>query len=373
VLLLDRERFPRHKPCSEYLSPEATRLLERLGSDVLAAVERAAPARLYGMQVVAPNGATMCGRFDRAHARVPPPPRPYSFALPRATFDLLLREAAERAGAIVRDDVAVDDLFFEHGAVAGVQVRTAGGGRQTIRARVVVGADGLNSVVARRLGLARRSPPYRIAFTAHVSDVAGMGDVGELHVSECGYVGMGPIGGGVTTVALVLPLSVVRASDRDLRTDFFSELERFPGLRGRFDPRKLVREVLPAGPFARWTRRAVARQGGALLVGDAADFFDPFTGQGIYSALRGAELAAETLLTAAPLQAYRTARKAVFGTKWVLERLIGFGVGWPALTNRVVRRLAQHPWLADMMVGATGNFVPAGRMLTPGVLARLLY
>ena len=53
VLLLDRARFPRDKPCSEYLSPETTRILERLGPDVLPEVERAAPAKLYGMKVVA--------------------------------------------------------------------------------------------------------------------------------------------------------------------------------------------------------------------------------------------------------------------------------------------------------------------------------
>ena len=59
VLVVDRTCFPRHKPCSEYLSPETTRLLERLGGDVLSSVEHAAPARLYGMKVVAPNGAQM--------------------------------------------------------------------------------------------------------------------------------------------------------------------------------------------------------------------------------------------------------------------------------------------------------------------------
>jgi len=53
---------------------------------------------------------------------------------------------------------------------------------------------------------------------------------------------------------------------------------------------------MATGPFARWSRRAAAP--GAVLVGDAADFFDPFTGQGIYSALRGAELAAECLIPA---------------------------------------------------------------------------
>src|SRR5438874_12390176 len=81
VLVLDRARFPRDKPCSEYLSPETTRLLARLGSDVLEAVERAAPARLYGMKVVAPDGTTICGRFAGAHGWLAP--RPYSFALPR--------------------------------------------------------------------------------------------------------------------------------------------------------------------------------------------------------------------------------------------------------------------------------------------------
>lgn len=380
VLVVDRARFPRHKPCSEYLSPETTRLLKRLGGDVLSSVERAAPARLYGMKVVAPNGAEMCGRFLAEHGYSSP--RPYSFALPRITFDMILRNAAERAGAVVWEGAAVEELVSERGTVSGVRIRTEGGEREVVSARVVIAADGLHSFVARRLGLARRTAPRRIAFTAHVADVAGVEGMGELHVGDCGYVGMGPIGGSVTTVALVLPVAALGRHSRDIRAGFFTELERFPGLRGRFDPRRMVREVLVTGPFARWSRRAVAAEGGALLVGDAADFFDPFTGQGIYSALRGAELAATVLLpalergaplTRAVLAPYAAARRAVFASKWVLERLIGLGVGWPALTNRVVGRLARRPHLADLVVGATGNFVPARHVLSPGILAQLLW
>ncbi|HYU90357.1 MAG TPA: NAD(P)/FAD-dependent oxidoreductase, partial [Gemmatimonadales bacterium] len=293
VLLLDRARFPRDKACSEYLSPATTEILERLGADVLAAVEGATHAKLYGMKVVAPCGAAMCGRFRGG-------PRPYSFALPRTTFDTILLAAARRAGAEVRQGVTVENLVLDHGTVAGVVGRS--GHRETYRSRVVVGADGLRSVVARRLGLVRSSPPRRVAFTAHVADVAGIDGVGELHVGDRGYVGLGPVGGGITTVALVLPLATVRregrGGERDFRTRFFAELEQFPGLAGRFDPRRLVRDVLATGPFAQWSRTAVAPGGGALLVGDAADFFDPFTGQGIHSALRGAELAAQCLIPA---------------------------------------------------------------------------
>jgi flavin-dependent dehydrogenase len=187
------------------------------------------------------------------------------------------------------------------------------------------------------------------------------------------------VGGGITTVALVLPGRVVRARGRDSRTAFFAELDRFPGLAGRFDPRRLVREVLTTGPFAQWAR--VAALPGALLVGDAADFFDPFTGQGIHTALRGAELVAECLIPAlapggsatTPLRSYERARRRAFRGKWLLERLIGIGVGSPGLTDRVVGRLARRPDLADLLVSATGNVLPARRVFTPSVLARLLW
>lgn len=367
VLLLDRARFPRDKPCSEYLSPATTDVLERLQGGILAAVERTTHARLYGMKVVAPGGAAMVGRFQGAS-------RPYSFAVPRTSFDAILVAAAAGAGARVSEGTTVEDLLWDRGLVAGVVARSRNGQRVMCHARIVVGADGLRSVVARRLGLVRSSPPRRFAFTAHVADVTGVGDLGELHVSDRGYVGLGPVGGGITTVALVLPLDLVRGSGRDYRSEFVAELNRFPGLVGRFDARRLVRAVLTTGPFAQWAR--VAALPGALLVGDAADFFDPFTGQGIHAALRGAELAAECLIRGIARgvsRAYTRARRREFAGKWLLERLIGLGVGSPVLTDRVVGRLARRPDLADLLVSATGNVLPARRVFTPSVLARLLW
>jgi len=359
VLLLDRAKFPREKPCSEYLSPESTRVLERFGSEVIDAVVAAAPARLTGMKVVAPSGTGVVGRFET-----------FSYALPRTRFDTILRDAAEDRGAEVRERMKLEELIYDGGAVAGVIARdSATGNRAPVRATVVVGADGLRSIVARRLAPVYSLGPRRVAFTAHVADAHGVDELGEMHVGRPGYVGLGPIGGGVTTVALVLPYPEAARGTR-----FFAELNRFPGVAGRFDARRLVRPVLATGPFARWSRRPVAR--GALLVGDAADFFDPFTGQGIYSALRGAELAAraivETLATGASLQSYARARRREFLGKWLLERLIGMAVGWPALIERVVGRLIRRPELADLLVRATGNCIPARAALTPAVLARLV-
>src|SRR3954464_3666249 len=65
VLLLDRAHFPRDKTCSEYMSPQASRILEAM--DALGAVENAGAARLSGMRVHAPNGSTIHGEFASNH------------------------------------------------------------------------------------------------------------------------------------------------------------------------------------------------------------------------------------------------------------------------------------------------------------------
>ncbi|PYO92253.1 MAG: geranylgeranyl reductase, partial [Gemmatimonadetes bacterium] len=115
VLMLDRARFPREKPCSEYLSPESSRVLARLG--VLEAVAAAAPARLTGMRVVAPSGAAVVGRFEN-----------FSYALPRTRFDTILRDAAESGGVEVRERVKVEEVLYDRGAVAGVVARDTSSG-----------------------------------------------------------------------------------------------------------------------------------------------------------------------------------------------------------------------------------------------------
>jgi flavin-dependent dehydrogenase len=118
-------------------------------------------------------------------------------------------------------------------------------------------------------------------------------------------------------------------------------------------------------------------------VGDAADFFDPFTGEGIYSALRGGELlagyAAESARADdarrkdAPLRAYETARRREFSGKWKVERLIGAAVAFPSLINRAANVLSTRRDMADLLVGVVGDFVPARQVLRPGYLLPLLF
>jgi flavin-dependent dehydrogenase len=117
---------------------------------------------------------------------------------------------------------------------------------------------------------------------------------------------------------------------------------------------------------------------GALLVGDAAGFYDPFTGEGVTLALRSAELAAETAHAALgsgrthDLDAYDRARHRATRDKFRLNRLLQHVVAWPALADSVASRLARRPDLADQLVGIAGDFVPARSALGPAFLWRLV-
>jgi flavin-dependent dehydrogenase len=373
VVVVDRAAFPRDKACSEYMSPEAVRILDRLG--VVGALEAAGAVPLAGTTVTAARGARLHGRFALAGHR---PFRPTGLSVSRRILDQRLVAGAREAGGVVLERTAVETLLHDAEGVAGAVVRAAGGGRGIIRARLTIGADGLRSVVGRRLGRRRHGVLRRVAFVAHVDGVAGTSDHAEMFVGPRGYLGLNPIGGGRTNVALVVPARRARAARGRPREFFFDALGEFPGVRERVAGGRLAREVLATGPFAAWSGRVTAD--GAALVGDAADFFDPFTGEGIYSALRGAELLAEAALpalarpgrvSAVSLAPYRRSRRRAFGGKWAVERLIGYGMQFPLLFDRAVGRLGRRG-LAHTLVGVTADFVPARAVLNPVFLARML-
>lgn len=374
--IVDRARFPRAKPCAEYLSPEASRILSDMGA--LERVEQTGAAALAGVRVRAPNGAIIAGDFVAHHGFRAF--RERGLSVRREILDAILLDSAREVGARVREGVRVTGLLKDSAdRVSGVVALDANTPIE-LRARVVVGADGLRSVVARRLGLAHtRRWPRRLALVSHYAGVGEVGEHGEMHVERDGYVGIADVGNGLTTVALVVP---ARRS-REIAPDRVAFLERWlharPHLSSRFSRAERATPVVVTGPFASHARRAWAP--GAALVGDAADFFDPFTGEGVYAALRGGELLAESIRQALAersprdadraLAEYDAVRRREFRGKWIVERVIGAVVGSPPLINRAARSLSARKDLADLLIGVTGNFVPAREIITMGYVWRV--
>lgn len=364
VILVEREAFPRAKPCGDCLSAAATGLLRELG--LLAPVLDAGAARLSVWRLRSPSGHVCHGRFDGVSA----------LALERRVLDAVLLDAAVDAGVTV---VRGRALGLDG---AGVRIRTGEGEERVVSAGLVVGADGLRSVIARRAGLVRRRPRLRkVSLTTHGLGPAGGLAHGEMHVLEGGCIGLAPAGSGRFNLTLV----VADRHARDLASlgpaaflDLW--LDRAPVVRDRLAGVSLDRPYLASGPFDWPTRSPVGPR--LALVGDAAGYYDPFTGQGIYQAMEGARLLAAALegLTldderglAAALHRYSLSLRRLKAPARRVQRVVETALGQPGRADRVLRRLAAAPAVMNRLVEVTGDLRPAAALLSPRLLSSFLF
>jgi flavin-dependent dehydrogenase len=127
------------------------------------------------------------------------------------------------------------------------------------------------------------------------------------------------------------------------------------------------------GPLAYTTRAQTFP--GLALVGDACGYVDPVTGEGVFYALRGAELLAESLTRAleagrqdrASLMSYRRARTREFAPRRALALTLQRGLRHPALVRAGLARLEAHPRWMDLLIAVAGDYVPLRELARPSV------
>jgi geranylgeranyl reductase family protein len=360
VTLLDKAAFPRPKICGEYLSPEAARVLDRLG--VLKAVDAAGAQPLSGMRITAPDGTVLDGTYPTSG-----PWRGYrdhALAIRREVFDRILLERARALPVDVRERHRVTGLLVEGGLVRGVKAESADGAPVELRSRLVVGADGRASVVAHALGLVRPHRLQRLALIQHVSGIEGLGDRGEIYVDPPDYSILNPVAPGIVNLSLVVPLAHAKPFSSRLGTFMEARLRQLRHVPARLAGMKAEGPVMAMGPLA--YRVGEPRVGGVLLAGDAAGFYDPFTGEGLYTALRSAELLAEVAhpalstgdVSAGALAPYARAKRAAFADKARVTRALQFIIAHRRLANGAARFLQRRPALLSALMGVIGDFVP---------------
>ena len=372
VVLLDKARFPRHKACSEYVNPAGARLLAELG--LASDLETLGAHRMEAMLIHAPGGRRFLADFGTAE------PGSMAIGLSRYRLDSLLLDRAREAGVDVREGAHVRDVLIADGGVQGVE-STIDGVRTTRRARLTIGADGRHGIVSRALGLDMPLRwPRRTGLVAHYRGVTGLGSWGEMHIAprRRGYAGLAPLEAGLTNVALVTASAAVANRPGSLEAFFEEGLSGMPALASRLAGAERVGGIRGTGPMAHRARRVVGD--GFLLVGDAARFLDPFTGEGVYEALRGATLLAPVAdaalragdLSARRLAPYGAARRSAFWAKRQVCWLVQGFIATPALMDYATARLARRPTAALTLAGVLGDLYPARQGLSPLFLARLL-
>jgi flavin-dependent dehydrogenase len=289
-----------------------------------------------------------------------------------------LLDLATAAGAEIRRGWQVTAVDLAAGRI---EARRPDGDASRLSAAVIVGADGPHSVVARAAGVARptRLDP-RVGLTFHLADAdpTACRDA-RMRVLRDGYVGIAPVAGQRVNVGIVLGRSwhpaLVREGARAVADSIVAAIpptQEDPAGWRHGEPTDAVAGAWPLGH--RVTRRAGR---GWLLVGDAAGFLDPFTGEGLHRALVSSELAAAAIAAhdrgrTGAFAAYDRSMQRRFLAKDAVSWLVQAFLGQPALFEYAARRIAARPTVRATMGLVMGDLVPAGRALDPRYLASLL-
>jgi menaquinone-9 beta-reductase len=323
VALFERQRFPRDKACGEGLMPAGLGVLERLG---VASAVGGAPLegiRYHGF------GVTVAARFPDGGAG--------GVGQRRLRLDAALFAAARATpGVTACEDAPVDAPIVEGDRVVGLGV-----GGQSVRAALVVAADGPRSLVRRKLDLegTPRGRP-RLGLRAHYRLAPGMPppDLVEVFVGPGHEIYLTPLPDGEVAVA-ALTARDGNDGTANARAQFARWMQEHPALAARLEGAEQASEIIGQMPLESCARRAVAP--GVVLLGDAAGFIDPVTGGGMTKALLTAELLARALIRGGTLDPSWPALRRFDGARRALQRDHG-RLTWFVLNLAVRPRLARQ-------------------------------
>ncbi|PYL51328.1 MAG: hypothetical protein DMF32_01385 [Verrucomicrobia bacterium] len=262
TLALDREKFPREKVCGDCLNPSCWPVLERLA---LAERVRDLPhSKLSSVAFIAIDGREVIVDLLSGDG--------CEISVKRSLFDDLLLRRARELGADVHEQTTVSGLHQN----GGWRIETASG--EIFHARILIGADGRNSTVARLCNLLPRPERERVALQAHVPRPQNFHDRIVLQFLPEGYSGQAPVNETQLNLCLVSTPPTI------------SKLRRWAERQFQLPAGQPWRTITPL------TRSPIpSAHQNLFFIGDAARVVEPFTGEGIYYALRSGELAANAI------------------------------------------------------------------------------
>ena len=342
VLLLDRSDFPRDKSCGDGIAPHVVDVVRALGAPD--PTEGFAP--VHRLHLVGPRGGAVV-RTMRRPTKV----------VPRTVLDSRLASAAVAAGAVLRRHTVRSveqraDLVVLDG---------------TIAARAVVGADGVNGVVRRCLGLAP-NPPRAMAVALRAYAATPLGHEHEQYMIMSGtgwpaYAWSFPIGDGTANVGYGMVLEAATASRSRLEAELYRLLPALGEIRNARAHRLPLSTARPRQPDGR-----------VVLAGDAASLINPFTGEGIFYAVRSGSVAGIAALRgAAAGRVVRTTLQRRLGAHFRATGMVALLGRSQSVVDAGIRAAGRDQMIFDDLVEvglAEGRLTAAALARTAGQLVR---
>lgn len=295
VTLIERETFPRHKLCGEFISPECLGHFEDLGvldEMLLAGGDRIGETRFY-----APGGRSF-GVSSRSFYG-----RGFALSLSRAEMDMRLLDRAKSLGVAVFEDSSVNAISTNKGRIVNLSARCGNGEKLDVSADLFVDATGRSRILSKLIAKNERGQHEKasanrslfVGFKSHLKNACPARNTCEIYLFPGGYGGLSPIEVGLTNHCFLVKSSVAR--------EFGGDADRIVE-NVVFKNKRAAQTLNAAEPVRDWIAVSIDRFGrtepshidNLLTVGDSAAFIDPFTGSGMLLAFESSALLAETII-----------------------------------------------------------------------------
>jgi geranylgeranyl reductase family protein len=344
VLLVEKAKFPREKICGDCINPKSWKFFDLLGvADVLRGRRLNV---IDSVRVTNSSGTAIIGRLSFRQER------PF-FSISRSELDMLLFQRARQAGAEALEGVHVTDIRWDgHWDVETQAVD--GRPASNFTARYLVGADGRNSFVARKLAEMERAPVVsqrrkltgarRVGVQWRTHYQPQIGRSVEMYLFKTGYGGIVNVDDERATVAMVTTPQQARVAQIDLHRFVQSTLFANAAARTRFDILRPVGAVSTASPIKPTAHHH--EHHAAFLAGDAHQTVEPFTGEGVFFALQDGVSTARRLL--ALIQCRSSVRLHDRHSRFWINRVVSPILQRSNVSDRLVAIGRQLPMLASL-------------------------
>ena len=340
VLLLEKESWPRDKTCGDALSGKSVGILNELG--LSEQLEKADHSVVNGLTFSSPNGTLVRIPFNISEKDISK-----GYVSRRMVSDYIMWQSAKKH-CDAHDGMSVTAVVRDNNKIAGVKAKGKDGVEHEFRGKIIIGADGVSSLVAREIRGTDVDPDHTcIAYRAYYSGITGMDQSLEIHfVKSCmpGYFWIFPLENSLANVGVGMLMSDMKKGNVNLQKAMLDAISANPLFKERFASAKLV------SPIKAWTlpfgsKKRKVHDDNVMLIGDAAGLVDPFSGEGQGNALLSGKLAA--LMAAEALDANDTS--AAFLAKYDKQL-------WDAVWNELqssynMQKLGRIEWLLNFVIG----------------------
>lgn len=284
VLLVDRAGFPSDTVSAHYIHQPGVAKLHRWGLLDKVIASGCPPVERQVFDV---------GPFALAGSPPPADGVTTGYAPRRTILDKILIDAAVEAGAEVREHFAVEKIVTDGDRVTGIRGRSQRGSLVEEKARIVIGADGMHSMIARMVNAStyNEQPAYACTYYTYWGDVPMSGV--ELYPRPERMVVGGPTNDGLTMIIIYWPRTAFSQVRADIEGEYLRALDMIPSFAERVRAGARAEKFRGSGELQGFFRRPFGP--GWALVGDAGYHKDPITAQGITDGFRDAELLADAI------------------------------------------------------------------------------